>query len=362
LILAALAADAAPGKTFRHFRKLDLNPELDILQLWDAEDNSYQLLSPRTTAGVVELSQLVAGLKTISYAHNLPFGINEIIGQTRSIEGNAVVVLSDIGGQAPELSRYAAGPFSQSMGEALAAVHQIDPDLIRDAGLPEFDAQSILHRKVAEVDRVAATGKVPAGLLNRWEEALEDVGLFRFHPTVTHMQINQDSLLVAGGKLVGVTNWSQLSINDPAEDLKYLAGGALGSTFEDAILHYRAARENADENIVQRAILYSELELASWLAHCLQLGDSSMIADAQSMLTDLDEQLKSQTLRSLRAAGFIGLGAAGAAGVTAQLDRMPEAQPASEPEQVTEDESEEEAVFEVTDIEELGEPSSDELF
>ena len=60
LILAALAADAAPGKTFRHFRKLDLNPELDILQLWDAEDNSYQLLSPRTTAGVVELSQLVA--------------------------------------------------------------------------------------------------------------------------------------------------------------------------------------------------------------------------------------------------------------------------------------------------------------
>ena len=359
MILAALAADAAPGKTFRHFRKLDLNPELDVLQLWDSQDNSYQLLSPRTTAGIVELSQLVAGLKTISYAEDLPFETNEIIGQSRAADGGAVVVLSDIVGEAPELSRFAAGPFSQSIGEALAAIHKINPDLIRDAGLPEYDAQGILHKKVAEVDRVAATGKIPAGLLARWEEALEDVGLFRFHPTVTHAQINQDSLLVSGGKLVGITNWSQLSISDPAEDLKYLAGGALGSTFEDAILHYRAARENADENIVQRAILYSELELASWLAHCIQVGDEAMIADAQSMLTDLDQQLKAQTLRSLRAAGFIGLGSAGLAGATAQLNQLPVTQQAEE--EVSAEESTE-APAEAASDSQLSEPNPDELF
>lgn len=348
MILAALAADAAPGKNFRHFRKVSDNVDLDILQLWDESDSAYELISPRTTAGIAELAQLVAGLRTIAAVRDqLPFEINRIVGQTQDSEGNAVVVLSRLPGSAPDLSRYSAGLFSQTFGAALAALHNLDPALITDAGLPQFDAQEILHRKVAEVDRVAATGKIPANLLQRWEEALEDVGLFRFHPTVVHSQINQDSVFIDQGQLVGVSNWSQLSIDDPAEDLKYLAGGALSSTFEDTLLHYRAGRELADENIVQRAILYSELELASWLAHCLQVGDQQMIADAQAMLSDLEEQLKAQTLRSIRASGFIGLGAAAAAGATAQLNQVRAAE-AAEPKT--------EALFEAPNSE------SDELF
>lgn len=349
MILAALAADAAPGKNFRHFRKVSENPDLEILQLWDESNNAYELISPRTTAGIAELAQLVAGLKTIGQVRDqLPFEINRIVGQSQDSDGNAVVVLSQLPGSAPDLSRYSAGPFSQSFGAALAALHNLSPEIIEDGGLPQFDAQAILHRKVAEVDRVAATGKVPASLLGRWEEALEDVGLFRFHPTPTHSQINQDSVFVDNGRIVGIGSWSQLAVDDPAEDLKYLAGGALSSTFEDAVLHYRAEREQADENIVQRAILYSELELASWLAHCLQVGDQQMIADAQSMLSDLEDQLKAQTLRSIRASGFIGLGAAAAAGATAQLNQV------AKPEEVEEPATE--ALFEASSAE------SDELF
>ena len=351
MILAALAADAAPGRSFRHFRKVDAGPDLEVLQLWDASDASYELISPRTTAGVAELSQLVVGLKTIAQAaEQLPFDISAIVGQTSDVGGNAVVVLTKLSGQSPDLSRFAAGAFSESTGKALSAIHSLDPILVREAGLPEYSSQDILHRKVAEVDRVAATGRIPAALLARWEEALEDVGLFRFHPTVSHMQINQDSLFVTGSSLSGVSNWSQLSINDPAEDLKYFAGGALSSTFEDAVLHYRAGREQADENIVQRAILYSELELASWLAHCLQVGDPSLIADAESMLQDLSEQLKAETLRPLRAAGFIGLGSAATAGATAQLDQIALEQPESE------DAAPEGAA------EQIAEPNEDELF
>lgn len=332
MILAALAADAAPGKNFRHFRKVSENPDLDVLHLWDDSDAAYELISPRTTAGIAELAQLVAGLKTIGQMRDaLPFEINRIIGQTQDSEGNAVFVLTRLPGSAPDLARYSAGPFSQSFGTGLAALHNLSPEIVETAGLPQFDAQAILRRKVAELDRVAATGKIPASLLQRWEEALEDVGLFRFHPTVTHAQINQDSVFIESGRLVGIGSWSHLSVDDPAEDLKYLAGGALSSTFEDVMLHYRAARELADENVVQRALLYSELELASWLAHCLQVGDQQMIADAQAMLTDLEDQLKAQALRSIRASGFIGLGAAAAAGATAQLNQVAQPEEAQEP-------------------------------
>lgn len=310
LILAALAADAASGKKFRHFRRSDQGPDLDALQLFDDSGDGFELIVPSGVAGIAEQAQLMAGLRAIGLAAaSLPFAIPKLVGQTTERDLQ-VILLTLLEGQSPDLSKYAPGEFSKSIGEALAAIHNLDPSVVIDAGLPEYDASRILQTKVAEVDAAAATGKVPPSLLSRWEEALEDVGLFRFHPSVVHGSISDQNIFVHNSTISGVAGWSALSISDPAEDLKYLAGGALPSTFEDALLNYRAMRPSADENIAQRAILYSEIELASWLNHCIQLDDQQLIAEAQAMLDDLAQQLAAGALKPLRAAGFLGLGAA----------------------------------------------------
>ena len=310
LILAALAADAASGKKFRHFRRSDQGPDLDALQLFDDSGDGFELIVPSGVAGIAEQAQLMAGLRAIGLAaSSLPFAVPKLVGQTTERDLQ-VILLTLLEGQSPDLSKYAPGEFSKSIGEALAAIHNLDPSVVIDAGLPEYDASRILQTKVAEVDAAAATGKVPPSLLSRWEEALEDVGLFRFHPSVVHGSISDQNIFVHNSTISGVAGWSALSISDPAEDLKYLAGGALPSTFEDALLNYRAMRPSADENIAQRAILYSEIELASWLNHCIQLDDLQLIAEAQAMLDDLAQQLAAGALKPLRAAGFLGLGAA----------------------------------------------------
>jgi aminoglycoside phosphotransferase (APT) family kinase protein len=310
LILAALAADAASGKKFRHFRRSDQGPDLDALQLFDESGEGFELIVPAGMAGIAEQAQLMAGLRAISQASgSLPFAVPKLVGQT-SDNDLPVILLTVLEGQSPDLSKYAPGEFSKSIGESLAAIHNLEPAVVIDAGLPQYDATSVLQTKVAEVDASAATGKVPPSLLSRWEEALEDVGLFRFHPAVVHGSISDQSIFVQNSMVTGIAGWSALSISDPAEDLKYLAGGALPTTFEDALLNYRAMRPSADENIAQRAILYSEIELASWLNHCIQLGDQQLIAEAQAMLEDLAQQLAAGALKPLRAAGFIGLGAA----------------------------------------------------
>lgn len=310
LILAALAADAASGKKFRHFRRSDQGPDLDALQLFDDSGDGFELIVPSGVAGIAEQAQLMAGLRAIGLAaSSLPFAVPKLVGQTTERDLQ-VILLTLLEGQSPDLSKYAPGEFSKSIGGALAAIHNLDPSVVMDAGLPEYDASRILQTKVAEVDSAAATGKVPPSLLSRWEEALEDVGLFRFHPSVVHGSISDQNIFVHNSTISGVAGWSALSISDPAEDLKYLAGGALPSTFEDALLNYRAMRPSADENIAQRAILYSEIELASWLNHCIQLDDQQLIAEAQAMLDDLAQQLAAGALKPLRAAGFIGLGAA----------------------------------------------------
>jgi macrolide phosphotransferase len=307
LILAALAADAAPGKNFTNYRIDASNPGLEQLQLWDRANESFILKSPRNSNGERELALELEGLKTITKVGSVPFEIPELIGQTRDLAGSKAVLLTLLGGDKPDLSRYTPGKFSQSIASTLAAIHTIDPAVVRDAGLPEYQGSDLIHRRVAEVDKIAATGRVAPQLLSRWEQALEDVALFRFHPTVIHGAISEDSLFVSAQEVVGVGNWTGLAVSDPAEDLRWLAGGALETTFEDAMLHYRAARSNADENIALRATLYSELELGSWLVYCLEYETPTEIARAEDLLNELRDQLDAGGLKPLRATSFAGI-------------------------------------------------------
>lgn len=308
LILAALAADAAPGITFRNYLRSDTNPDIDQLQLWDEDGASYQLLIPATAAGESELATELQALRVISpLKDQLELEIPKLVGQTRDSDGTTAVLLTLLGGESPDLAKFAPGDFSKSLGEAIAKLHNLDPAILRDSGLVEHDAETILRQKVAEIDAIAQSGRVPAALLSRWEAATEEVGLFRFHGTVVHGNLTQETIRVSGQKVTGLAGWSSLRIGDPADDLRWLTGGALRTTLEDAMLNYRANRYQADENIGQRAQLYSELELGSWLLHCLESEDEKEIAIAENMISELRDQLESGNLRNLRAASFAGI-------------------------------------------------------
>lgn len=324
MILAALAADAAPGKNFTNYRLDASNPHIEQLQLWDKSGDSFILKSPRNSTGERELALELEGLRAVSMSkESLPFEIPVLVGQTRDLEGAKAVLLSLLGGERPDLSRYTPGKFSQSIAAVLAAIHSIDPSFVKDAGLPEYQSSDAVHQRVAEVDSIAATGRVAPQLLSRWEKALEDVALFRFHPVVTHGAINQDSLVVSNQEVIGVSGWNSLSITDPAEDLRWLAGGALATTFEDTVLHYRANLPTADENLALRAQLYSELELGNWLVHCLAHEDQTEVARAEDLLNELRDQLDAGGLPALRAASFAGLATAGATMATQNFDFEP---------------------------------------
>ncbi len=311
MILAALAADASPGKNFRHYLKVDSNPDLETLRLWGADGQAYEFKIPANSAGISELAteqMVVQSMRRL--ASRVPFEIPESLGQTRDSDGTTGVLFTLLEGSSPDLSRLGPGLFSKSFGEALAALHSLQIDAIADSGLPQYDSAAILHQKVSELDRMAATGRVPAQLLSRWEQALEDIGLFRFHSTITHGGLSSDAVLINGQQVVGLTNWNAMSIGDPAEDFRWLSGGALPSTFEDAMLHYRAARPSADENFAQRAMLYSELELGTWLLHCLAVGDPVQIQQAEELLAELKDNLEAGNLKDLTATSFVGLAAA----------------------------------------------------
>jgi len=377
LILAALAADAAPGKNFRAYKKLESRNGVEQLELHDDLGFGFIFKIPAKPQFEASLALERAVVRALaSNKSHLPFEVREEVGTTRDENGLGGAIFTTIAGNEPDLAKLAPGGFSKTLADAIAAIHQLDPSIVRSAGLPEYSSSDVLHGKVAELDKIAATGKVPAELLSRWEQALEDVSLFRFHPTVVHGAISKEAVLLDGQRVVGMTDFD-LKVADPAEDLAWIVGGGLQSTIEDTLLHYRAARPSADENLMQRAALYSELELGSWLVYCIEQADESAIKQAEGLIEDLKEQLAAGTLKDLRASSFAGIAAGTAliSEITTPVQQVvvPEEPTAAdaEPEFVEETEIEFLAEFEAEsaqtqalDIqpEDSKEPSSDELF
>ena len=309
LILAALAADAAPGKNFRAYKKLESRNGVEQLELHDELGFGFIFKIPAKPQFEASLALERAVVRALAgNKAQLPFEVREEVGTTRDETGIGGAIFTTISGNEPDLAKLAPGGFSKTLADAIAAIHQLDTAVVRSAGLPEYSSADVLHAKVAELDKIAATGKVAPELLSRWEQALEDVSLFRFHPTVVHGAISKDAVLLDGQRVVGMTDFD-LKVSDPAEDLAWIVGGGLQSTIEDTLLHYRAARPAADENLIQRAALYSELELGSWLVYCLEQGEESAIKQAESLIEDLKEQLSAGTLRDLRASSFAGIAA-----------------------------------------------------
>jgi aminoglycoside phosphotransferase (APT) family kinase protein len=178
---------------------------------------------------------------------------------------------------------------ARALGQAVAAIHDLPPRLIEEVGLPVYGAEEYRFRRLAEVDRAAATGKVPTRLLGRWEQAVEEIGAWRFVPCCVHGDLGLESVLVDGQKVVGILDWSEARVADPADDLAWLVISAEEPVLSCVLESYTAARhEKPDGDLLRRARLAGELSMARWLLHGVNTDDAAIVEDALGMLSDLD--------------------------------------------------------------------------
>ena len=120
-------------------------------------------------------------------SRRLPFSVPTPRGFVALQEGGRASVYTYMVGRPLDFGHLPAGPgIAAELGRALAALHNVDRALFDEAGLPSYDADTYRTRRLSDLDRAAATGHVPTGLLARWERSLEDVSLWRFAPTPTH--------------------------------------------------------------------------------------------------------------------------------------------------------------------------------
>jgi aminoglycoside phosphotransferase (APT) family kinase protein len=308
LILAALAKDAVRHLDFVQVKSLNAGADgaFDTALLTATTGEHYVVRIANTQSAGAEQEVELQALRALGAEGraSLPFKITTLLGETKDDKGGRALIFDFVYGSPIDVSSIDGGSeLARNIGLAIAAIHKLPLTVVENAHLPEFQPEDVLRARIAELDRFAATGKVPSALLSRWESVLEDSTLFRFQPTVVHGSLNGDTVLEdAGREVAGVLAWSSLKISDPAEDLSWIMGSE-NDPFADAVLAaYSANRPGVDPSIRQRAIMYSEFERARWLMHGVNKGDQSIIDDAVEMLNTLAGDVEAGVIGRLTAA------------------------------------------------------------
>jgi macrolide phosphotransferase len=308
LILAALAKDAVRHLDFVQVKSLNAGTDgaFDTALLTATTGEHYVVRIANTQSAGTEQEVELQALRALGSTGRaaLPFKITSLIGETKDDKGARALIFDFVYGSPVDVSSVSGeSELARNIGLAIAAIHNLPLSVVEDAHLPELHPDDVLRARMAELDRFAATGKVPSVLLSRWESVLEDANLFRFQPTVVHGALNGDTVLEEDGRNVaGVLAWSSLKISDPAEDLSWILGSE-NDPFADAVLaSYLANRTGADNSLRQRAVMYSEYERARWLMHGVNKGDQSIIDDAVEMLNTLAQDVEAGIIGRLTAA------------------------------------------------------------
>jgi len=187
----------------------------------------------------------------------------------------------------------------------LAALHNVDRALFDEAGLPSYDADTYRTRRLSDLDRAAATGHVPTGLLARWERSLEDVSLWRFAPTPTHgaltgahvLAVFDDDRDAGTGRVRGLTGWEAAKVADPADDFAALVTSASHAAFDSVLEAYAHARvDRPDKHLERRARLAGELRLVSELLTAVGLADQNGVEACTAKMRALDSDITEQDL------------------------------------------------------------------
>ena len=293
LALAALSTLAVPGLDVHHVLPAHGPDGFDCAVAIDAESRRWVVRAPSTPGAGAALeaeAAFVSGLAAHVDSGLLPFVVPRPAGFVALPDAGRAVVYEEPPGHPLRVHRLTPGPgLAASVGRAVAALHELPVSLVEASGHPTYSAEEYRQRRLSEVDEAARTGRVPATLLRRWERSLEDVALWRFRPTITHTALAAESILVRAGQVSAMTDFFEVQVGDPADDLAWLLVSAPQEAADSLMEAYQIRRtELIDPHLVERALLASELALARWLLHGVRNDAPEVVEDAVGMLKDLD--------------------------------------------------------------------------
>lgn len=299
LSLAALASAAVPGldpSSVEGVVGTEPARSYDVAFVQDHDHRRWVIRCPRTPAASARLEQSAALLALL--ARRLTMPVPAVKGWVALPEGGRAAVHQYLTGRMVDLSSIAPGSkLAAGLGRALAQLHNLDRRIYEEAGVPVYEAEAYRTRRLAELDRAAATGRVPTGLLTRWEHDLEDVTLWRFTTTPTHGAVGSSTVLATPDDgeepdVKAFLGWESAQVADPADDLAVLVAELDPESLDTVMEAYAHARaDRPDQHLQQRARLVHQMSLVRRMMSAVAAGDDDGAEELARGLRRLDDQL-----------------------------------------------------------------------
>ncbi|MFT4185844.1 MAG: phosphotransferase [Micrococcaceae bacterium] len=296
--LAALASAAVPDLTLAGVQQIqDYDEDFDSALIMTAEGEKLVIRAPQLDEASTQLDTEYSSLQIFnnSLRASLPFTVPSIVGRINGTGKGQATVYKYLPGEPQRISEgNVPDEYALSLGSAIAAIHNLNSELVESTGLTFYSAGDCRNRKKIELNRAVNTGRVPRGLVARWRKSLGDDQLWNFTPTVVHGQLNEENILVENNRVIAIQNWAELHVGDPAEDLAWILATNDKSLCKTVFGSYTTKLNNRpDRKLLIRAEMNAEFALAQWLLHGYAIEDTATINEATSLLQELDTHLES---------------------------------------------------------------------
>lgn len=285
-MLTAWAVAEIPSLEIDGYRDVSTD-DVDRVICRTTDDRVIAITSPLTAeaAALQDSEHRVGQLLGAGVRDRLPFGVPHTLA-AGAHDKRRIVVTEEASG-IPLSSVKDPRSVWASLAEAIASIHNLPASIVTRNVIPTTTALDSLRDAAGIIDRAHQTTKVPSALLDRWDAAIEDVGMWQFTPTITHGGLDLDAVLVDGANVTGVINWSYARVADPADDLRTVFGMMTPDATVEFMQRYSAIRPSNDRRLAHRARFAAELEVARWLIHGTDIQDEGTIAEGVQMLNSL---------------------------------------------------------------------------
>lgn len=301
LTLAALASAAVPGldpDTVEGVVPTGPGDPIEVAFISDREHRRWVIRCPKTPAASAHLERSAALLALL--ARRLTMPVPSVKGWVALPEGGRAAVHTYLTGRLVTFAGIEAGStLAVGLGRTIAQLHNLDARVYEEAGVPVYDAASYRSRRLAELDRAAATGRVPTALLGRWERVLDDEKLWDFTTTATHGAIGEESVLAtpddgtgADADIKALLGWENAQVADPADDLAPIVAELPPEAVDTVLEAYAHARvERPDRHLRERASVIGEMQLVRAMMIAVAAGDDAGAEGYAAELRRLDDRL-----------------------------------------------------------------------
>jgi len=176
--------------------------------------------------------------------------------------------------------------FPQTLGSAVAALHAIDPEAAREAGMPVFSPDQVRRKWLTDLDRVRDSFDIDPGQWAAWQEWIAEDSYWPDFTVPIHGDLYAGHVMVnEAGRAVGIIDWTEARVGDPAVDLvghiRAFGEAALATLIEA----YSAAGGRTWPRLEEHCRKLNSASAVSYALFAMTTGDAGHRAAAQAQLT-----------------------------------------------------------------------------